>query len=51
MYLSNNTLLQGSEYKIVRFIHAGGFGNTYEGLDVNLNALLSSPRCYYLLAT
>ena len=30
MYLSNNTLLQGGKYKIVRHISSGGFGNTYE---------------------
>lgn len=44
MYLSNNTLLKGGEYKIVRFINAGGFGNTCEGLDVNLNKRLYSPK-------
>lgn len=31
MHLQPNTLLQGGKYKIVRFINAGGFGNTYEG--------------------
>ena len=30
MHLSNNTLLQGGKYKIVRFIASGGFGCTYE---------------------
>lgn len=37
MHLSNNTLLQGGKYKIIRFISSGGFGNTYEGYDVNLD--------------
>lgn len=37
MYLTNDTFLQGGKYKIVRFINAGGFGNTYEGLHVMLN--------------
>lgn len=37
MYLSNGTLLKGGEYKIVRHISSGGFGNTYEALDVNLD--------------
>lgn len=37
MYLANNTLLQGGKYKMVRHIGSGGFGNTYEALDVNLN--------------
>lgn len=37
MYLPDNALLQGGKYKIVRFISAGGFGNTYEGLHVMLN--------------
>lgn len=30
MHLQNNTLLQGSKYKIERFIASGGFGCTYE---------------------
>lgn len=29
--------LQGNKYKIVRRISSGGFGNTYEALDVNLD--------------
>lgn len=37
MYLINGTFLQGGKYKIVRHISSGGFGNTYEGLDVGLN--------------
>lgn len=37
MFLTNGTLLQGGKYKIVRHISSGGFGNTYEGLDVNHN--------------
>lgn len=37
MYLINGTLLQGGKYKIVRHISSGGFGNTYEALDVALN--------------
>lgn len=37
MYLSENTLLQGGKYKIVRFISAGGFGCTYEAEHVMLN--------------
>lgn len=37
MYLTNNIFLKGGEYKIFRFINAGRFGNTCEGLDVNLN--------------
>lgn len=36
MHLSNNTFLQGGKYKIIRFISAGGFGCTYEGLHVLL---------------
>lgn len=35
--LQPNTLLQGGKYKIVRFISAGGFGCTYEGVHVMLN--------------
>lgn len=34
--LQSNTSLQGGKYKIVRFISAGGFGCTYEGLHVLL---------------
>ena len=37
MYLSENTLLQGGKYKIVRFISAGGFGCTYEAEHVMLH--------------
>lgn len=37
MQLPSNTLLQGGKYKIVRFLSSGGFGNTYEALDVNLD--------------
>lgn len=36
MHLQQETLLQGGKYKIVRFISAGGFGCTYEGLHVML---------------
>lgn len=36
MHLSDNTLLQGGKYKIVRYISHGGFGCTYEGLHVLL---------------
>ena len=36
MNLSNNTLLQG-KYKIARFISAGGFGCTYEGVHTMLD--------------
>lgn len=32
MYLTENTLLQGGKYKIIRHISSGGFGNTYEGI-------------------
>jgi len=34
--LKPDTFLQGSKYKIVRFISAGGFGCTYEGIHVLL---------------
>lgn len=37
MYLSNNTLLQGGKYKIVRFLSSGGFGNTYEGVHTMMD--------------
>ena len=37
MYLSKDSVLQGGKYKIVRHISSGGFGNTYEALDVNLD--------------
>lgn len=37
MYLSCNTLLQGGKYRIVRFLSNGGFGNTYEAIDVDNN--------------
>lgn len=37
MHLKSDTLLQGGKYKIVRHISSGGFGNTYEALDVNLD--------------
>jgi len=37
MYLKEGTLLKGGDYKIVRHISSGGFGNTYEGHDVNLD--------------
>lgn len=37
MYLSNNTLLQGGKYKIVRHISSGGFGNTYEGIHTMMD--------------
>lgn len=36
MFLREGTLLQGGKYKIVRHIMSGGFGNTYQGLDVSL---------------
>lgn len=36
MHLQPDTLLQGGKYRIVRFISAGGFGCTYEGLHVML---------------
>ena len=36
MHLHQDTLLQGGKYRIVRFISAGGFGCTYEGLHVML---------------
>lgn len=36
MHLQQDTLLQGGKYRIVRFISAGGFGCTYEGLHVLL---------------
>lgn len=36
MTLHEGTLLQGGKYKIVRFISAGGFGCTYEGVHVLL---------------
>ncbi len=36
MYLSNDTLLQGGKYRIVRFIGSGGFGCTYEAEHVML---------------
>lgn len=35
--LQPNTLLQGGKYKIVRFISAGGFGNTYEGVHTMMD--------------
>lgn len=37
MQLKPNILLQGGKYKIVRHISSGGFGNTYEAQDVNLD--------------
>lgn len=37
MHLSNNTLLQGGKYKIVRFISSGGFGCTYEAEHIMLH--------------
>lgn len=37
MYLQSNTLLQGGKYRIVRFLSNGGFGNTYEAIDVECN--------------
>ena len=37
MHLSNDTLLQGGKYRIVRFIAAGGFGCTYEAMHIMLN--------------
>lgn len=37
MYLQSNTLLQGGKYLIVRFLSNGGFGNTYEAIDVECN--------------
>lgn len=36
-YLDPGTLLQGGKYEIVRHLASGGFGNTYEAMDVNLN--------------
>lgn len=36
MTLPIDSILQGGKYKIVRFISAGGFGCTYEGLHVML---------------
>lgn len=40
-YLQPGTFLKERTYKIVRFISSGGFGNTYEALDVNLNKRVS----------
>lgn len=37
MQLKPDTLLQGGKYIIVRHISIGGFGNTYEAQDVNLD--------------
>lgn len=37
MFLSNNILLQGGKYKIVRHISSGGFGNTYEGVHTMMD--------------
>ena len=37
MKLKEGTLLHGGNYQIVRHVSSGGFGNTYEGLDVVLN--------------
>lgn len=49
MNLSNNTLLQGGKYKIVRFISAGGFGCTYEGVHTMMDICVAIkeffPRC------
>ena len=36
-HLDPGTLLQGGKYKIVRHLASGGFGNTYEAMDVNLD--------------
>lgn len=36
-FLAPGTLLQGGNYRIVRYLSSGGFGNTYEAFDVNLN--------------
>lgn len=35
-HLQPQSLLQGGKYRIERFISAGGFGYTYEGLHVLL---------------
>lgn len=35
--LSSQVILQGSKYKIVKFLGQGGFGITYEGLQMGLN--------------
>lgn len=35
--LQPNTILQEGKYEIVHHISSGGFGNTYEALDVNLD--------------
>lgn len=35
-HLQPQSLLQGGKYRIERFISAGGFGCTYEGLHVLL---------------
>lgn len=40
MNLQEGTILQGGKYKIVQQISSGGFGNTYESLDVNLKKLV-----------
>lgn len=37
MNLTDDTLLQGGKYQIVRFLSSGGFGNTYEAIDVDHN--------------
>lgn len=36
-HLTPNSLLQGGKYKIVRFISAGGFGCTYEGVHTMMD--------------
>lgn len=41
MHLSENTLLQGGKYKIIRFINSGGFGCTYEAEHIMLHKRLA----------
>lgn len=45
--LQPNTLLHGGNYKIIRHISSGGFGNTYEGYDVSLDKKVAIKEFFF----
>ncbi len=47
MHLQENTLLQGGEYRIIRFIDSGGFGCTYEAYQKSLDRRIAIKEFFW----
>ena len=47
MHLQPGTLLQGGEYKIIRFIKSGGFGCTYEAYQKSLDRRVAIKEFFW----